>query len=115
MATHSEVQKLVFEITEFLKSSLAPDVTIGARLKFIYPGVGVVMVDGSKVPNVISNRDEDADCVVEIDPMVHLKLLHLEMDQGLAFRQGLMRISGDVAVAVRLGPLLARSKSSGAM
>ncbi|MFZ3034682.1 MAG: SCP2 sterol-binding domain-containing protein [Parvibaculum sp.] len=115
MATPSEALKLVSEITEFLKQSLPADAMLGARLKFVYPDVGVVMIDGSKAPNVVSNRDEEADCIVEIDPAVHLKMLHLEMDQGLAFRRGLMRISGDVAVAVRLGPLLARSKPSGAL
>lgn len=110
MVTHSEALMLVSEITEFLKQSLGPDVSIGARLKFIYRDVGVVMIDGNKTPNVISNKDDEADCTVEIDPATHLKLLHGELDHGQAFRQGFMKISGDVAVAIRLEPLLSRSR-----
>ncbi len=106
MFTQRDALKTVTEITTYLKQTLPADATIGARLKFVYPGVGVVMIDGRKMPNIVSNRDEVADCTVEIDPKVHFKLLNGEMDQGLAFRQGKMRISGDVAVAVRLGPAL---------
>lgn len=109
MSMQRDALKIVTEITTYLKQSLPADGTIGARLKFVYPGVGVVMIDGRKIPNVVSNRDEVADCTVEIDPNVHFKLLHGEMDQGLAFRQGKMRISGDVAIAVRLGPVLRAS------
>jgi putative sterol carrier protein len=106
MSTQRDAQKIVTEITTYLKQTLPADATIGARLKFVYPGAGVIMIDGRTIPNVVSNRDEAADCTVEIDPAVHFKLLHGEMDQGLAFRQGKMRISGDVAIAVRLGPAL---------
>jgi len=114
MVINSEALKLLSEITAFLKQSLGPDKSVGARLKFVYPNVGVVMIDGRKIPNLVSNKDEEADCVVEIDPVVHLKLLRREMDQGLAFRRGLLRISGDVAIAVQLGPLLSKSKNRGA-
>ena len=113
MTTHSEALKLVSEITEFLKQSLPAEPLLGARLRFVYPDCGVVFIDGRKAPNVVSNKDDEADCTVEIDPAVHLKMLHFEMDQGLAFRRGLMRISGDVAVAVRLGPLLVRAEKAG--
>lgn len=106
MSTQRDALKIVTEITTYLKQTLPADATIGARLKFVYPGAGVVMIDGRAIPNVVSNRDEAADCTVEIDPDVHFKLLHGEMDQGHAFRQGKMRISGDVAIAVRLGPAL---------
>lgn len=109
MFTQRDALKTVAEITSYLKQALSPDKTIGARLKFVYSGAGVVMIDGRTIPNVVSNRDEVADCTVEIDPNVHLKLLHGEMDQGLAFRQGKMRISGEVAVIVRLGPALRAS------
>lgn len=117
MTIPSGARKLVSEIAEFLRQSLPANTMLGARLKFVDPDVGVVMIDGSQTPNVVSNRDEEADCTVEIDPAIpiHLKMLHLEIDQGLAFRRGLMRISGDVAVAVRLGPLLVRSRASGAV
>ena len=113
MATSREAQAALADITGFLKVRLPADRALGARLKFVYPDTGYVFIDGRKLPNAVHNRDEAADCTVEIDPVLHLKLLHGELDQGLAFRQGHMRISGDVAIAVRLGPLLLTSNNVG--
>lgn len=96
----------VAEIASLLGNALARDVSLGAKLKFVYPNAGIVMIDGTKKPNEVHSRDEAADCTVLIDPLLHLKMLRMEVDQGLAFRQGKMRISGDVGVAVRLGPLV---------
>lgn len=109
MAAKSNLSKTVIEITDLLRRGMTADVSLGAKLKFVYPDAGVVMVDGSKMPNEVHNRDEAADCTVQIDPELHLRMLRLEADQGLAFRQGKMRISGDVAVAVRLGPLVLKT------
>lgn len=113
MTKTTEATKAVAEIASLLRGAMARDVSLGAKLKFVYPDAGVVMVDGSKVPNEVHSRDEKADCTVQIDPVLHLQMLRMEADQTLAFRQGKMRISGDVAVAVRLGPLLLKTINRG--
>jgi hypothetical protein len=113
MTKSTEAAKAAAEITSLLRTAMTRDVSLGARLKFVYPEAGVVMVDGSKTPNEVHNRDEEADCTVLIDPVLHLQMLRLEADQTQAFRQGKMRISGDVAVAVRLGPLVLRTINQG--
>lgn len=113
-ARKHDARKIVQDITAFLKEKLPADAPLGACLKFTYGDAGVVVIDGRKNPLSIHNRDEPADCSVEIEPAIHLRLLHREMDQAVAFRQGHMRISGDVAIAVRLGPLLASMPASGA-
>lgn len=113
MTTTVEAQKAAAEITDFLRNAMSAGASLGARLKFIYPGAGVVMVDGTKTPNEVHNRDEPADCTVQIDPVLHLQMLRMEADQTLAFRQGKMRISGDVSVAVRLGPLVLKTTNQG--
>lgn len=113
MTNTREAQAALTSITGFLTANLPTDRALGARLKFAYPATGVVFIDGRKLPHVVHNRDEAADCTVEIDPVLHLRLLNGEMDQGLAFRQGHMRIRGDAAIAVRLGPLLRGSRNAG--
>jgi putative sterol carrier protein len=114
MSASRDARKTVQEITAFLKERLPVDAPLGACLKFTYGDAGVVVIDGRKTPLTIHNRDEAADCSVEIEPEIHLRLLHRELDQAVAFRQGHMRISGDVAIAVRLGPLLFSVPVSGA-
>ncbi|MCE9649164.1 MAG: SCP2 sterol-binding domain-containing protein [Parvibaculum sp.] len=113
MTKTTEAAKAAAEITSLLRAAMTGDVSLGARLKFVYPEAGVVMVDGSKTPNEVHNRDDEADCTVLIDPVLHLQMLRMEADQAQAFRQGKMRISGDVAVAVRLGPLVLRTINQG--
>ena len=113
MPPTKDAQKTVTAITGFLQENLPVDRSLGARLKFDYEGGGIVFIDGRKLPPLVHNRDEAADCTVIIDADLHLKLLHREADQGQAFRQGHMRISGDVAVAVRLGPLFFASELYG--
>lgn len=113
MTITRDAQSALTDITAFLTANLPKDRALGARLKFVYPAAGIVFIDGRKLPHVVHNRDEAADCTVEIDPVLHLKLLHGEMDQGLAFRQGHMRIAGDVAIAVRLGPLMRVASPAG--
>jgi hypothetical protein len=105
--------KAVSEIADLLREILAGGVSLGAKLKFVYPGVGIIIVDGTKSPNEVHHRDEPADCTVRIDPTLHLKMLRLEMDDRVAFRQGKMLISGDVAIPVRLA-YLQRKKNAGA-
>lgn len=114
MTPTKDAQKTVAAITTFLQENLPADRALGACLKFDYDGHGIVFIDGRKAPAIVHNRDEAADCTVVIDAGLHLRLLHREADQGQAFRQGHMRISGDVAVAVRLGPLLYGSGVQGA-
>jgi len=113
MTPTKDAGKIITEITSFLREKLPADRALGARLKFDYEGDGIVFIDGRKAPATVHNRDEAADCTVVIAAGLHLRLLHREADQGQAFRQGHMRISGDVAVAVRLGPLLFASQLHG--
>ncbi|KAB7740708.1 sterol-binding protein [Parvibaculum sedimenti] len=99
------------EITLLLRRVLEGE-NLGAKLKFDYGAAGCVVVDGRKVPNEVHNRNEEADCTVQIDPLLHLRILHSEVDLTTAFRQGKMRVMGDVGVAVGLTPIVARKNQA---
>lgn len=105
MKTAPAVSEIAAEITSLLRHAMEGE-SLGAKLKFDYGNLGVVVIDGRKMPNEVHNRDEDADCTVKLDPHLHLRMLHMEIDQTTAFRQGKMRISGDVSIALRLGPIV---------
>lgn len=104
--------KITAEIADLIRAIL-DGVSLGAKLRFEYPGAGVIIVDGTKTPNIVHHRDEPADCTVRMDAALHLRMLRLEMDDTTAFRQGKMLISGDVAIPVRLA-YLQRKKIAGA-
>lgn len=106
-----DAQAAVAEITTLLRHVLEGE-NLGAKLKFDYGAAGCVVVDGRKVPNDVHNRNEEADCTVQIDPLLHLRILHSEVDLTTAFRQGKMRVMGDVGVAVGLTPIVARKNQA---
>ncbi|HMM14220.1 MAG TPA: SCP2 sterol-binding domain-containing protein [Parvibaculum sp.] len=107
VSTPSRAPEIVGEIAALLRSYLEGE-NLGAKLKFDYGEAGVVFIDGRRMPNKVHTRDEPADCTVKLDPFLHLRMLRQEVDQVTAFRQGKMRISGDVGIAVRLGPIVLR-------
>jgi|SRR5690606_5344659 putative sterol carrier protein len=105
------------EIEAILRKVFTSDLSLGAVLKFIHPGAGVVVIDGRKVPNEVHRRDVPADCTVHVDALLNLSILQGHVDQNTAFRHGKIRIVGDVSVVTRLRPLMMRqanAASSGA-
>lgn len=104
----SSLKQAEDEIAAIVKSALTGDVSLGAVLKFVHPGAGVVVIDGRKKPNEVHRRDVEADCTVHIDPLVNLSILQRHTDQNTVFRQGKIRIVGDVTVVVRLQPIMLR-------
>ncbi|PKQ00319.1 MAG: hypothetical protein CVT73_24845 [Alphaproteobacteria bacterium HGW-Alphaproteobacteria-12] len=100
------------EIEAILKAALTGDVSLGAVLKFVHPGAGVVVIDGRRQPNEVHRRDMPADCTVHIEPMLNLAIFQRHIDQNTAFRQGRIRIVGDVAVVARLRPIMLRQSNA---
>ncbi|MDO8838092.1 MAG: SCP2 sterol-binding domain-containing protein [Parvibaculum sp.] len=98
----------VDEIEALLRASLTGDVSLGATLKFVHPGADALVIDGRKTPNEVHRRDVPADCTVHIDPVLNLDILQGHVDQNVAFRQGRIRIVGDLSVVTRLRPIMAR-------
>lgn len=96
------------EIEAILKAALPADASLGAVLKFVHPGAGVVVVDGKNKPNEVHRRDVPADCTVHVDPLLNLAILQGQVNQNTAFRQGKIRIVGDVSAVTRLRPLMLR-------
>ncbi|WP_339831265.1 SCP2 sterol-binding domain-containing protein [uncultured Parvibaculum sp.] len=95
-------------IEALLRAALAGDVSLGATLKFVHPGADVLVIDGRKTPNEVHRRDIPADCTVHIDPLLNLDILQGHVDQNVAFRQGRIRIVGDLSAVTRLRPIVAR-------
>ncbi|MEX0839400.1 MAG: SCP2 sterol-binding domain-containing protein [Parvibaculum sp.] len=98
----------VDEIEALLRAALTGDVSLGATLKFVHPGADVLVIDGSKTPNEVHRRDVPADCTIHIDPVLNLNIFQRHTDQNVAFRQGRIRIVGDLSVITRLRPIMAR-------
>ena len=99
---------LVEAIADYLREELADGDGIGATLKFSYLEGGVVLIDGKVQPRTVSTDDLPADCTVTLSLDTHVAMLRFLLDRAVAFRQGQMTIAGDIAVALRLAPLVSK-------
>ena len=100
--------ELVELIADYLQMELAQAVPLGARLKFSYPDGSAVLIDGTKTPCKVLMEDGDADCVVALSMDTHLAMLRFQLDQNEAFRKGALKISGNISIALRLAPRVAK-------
>lgn len=100
------------QIEALLRAALTPDVSLGATLKFVHEGAGVLVIDGTKTPNEVHRRDEPADCTIYIDPVLNLAIFQQRADRNEAFRQGRIRIVGDVHVVGLLRPIMLRQSNA---
>jgi len=89
-------------ITEALRGKLSEDSGLNAVLKFDCGDDGVAVIDGKSVPNTVSNENRDADCTVAISLENLAALLKGELNPMNGFMMGKFKVSGDMAVAMKL-------------
>eukprot|EP00435_Cladocopium_sp_Y103_P078504 s1_g2243.t1 len=102
-------EQLLSALATYLEQEISDSAPIGAVLKFDYPDCGCLVIDGAGAANRVSLKDEDADCIVSLTVETHAQMLRFELDQTTAFREGRMRIHGDIAVALKLAPLVSNA------
>jgi len=95
------------EITERIKLAAGADAGLGASLRFDFKGAGVIRIDGGSV----TNEDMPADCTITVSKDNFEKLAKGELDPMKAFMTGKLKVNGDMSVAMKLQPLLARARA----
>ncbi len=90
------------EITEGMKDRIGEDCGLDATLKFDFGDDGLVHVDATTVPNVVSNDDNDAECTIKITKENFLGLVNGDLDPTTAFMMGKLKIEGNMGIAMKL-------------
>ncbi len=80
--------------------------TLEGSLKFDMGDDGIVFLNGTVTPCLVSNEDADADCVVEIGVDTLEDMMAGRIDSRTAFVQGKMCLIGDMHLAVKLASLM---------
>ena len=88
--------------TEALRAKVGDSSGLNATLKFDCGADGVVVIDGKSVPNTVSNQNTDTDCTVAITLENLAALLTGELEPATGFMMGKFKVSGDMAVAMKL-------------
>jgi putative sterol carrier protein len=89
-------------ITEAMRLKMGEDSGLGASLKFDCGADGIIVIDGSVVPNTISNEDRETDCTIGISIENLQAMLDGELNGVSAFMSGKIKVEGDMSVAMKL-------------
>ena len=81
---------------------MGEDSGLGASLKFDCGTDGIIVIDGSVVPNTISNEDRETDCTIGISVENLQAMLDGELNGVSAFMSGKIKVEGDMSVAMKL-------------
>ena len=88
--------------TETLRAKVGDASGLNATLKFDCGEHGVLVVDGRSVPNTVSNEPVETDCTIAITLDNLAALLTGELEPATGFMMGRFKVSGDMAVAMKL-------------
>lgn len=99
--------------TERVKAVVGTDSGLGKTVKFDLKGDGIVYVDATQVPNVVSQEDKDADCMVKISEANANKMLDGDLNLMAAYMTGKVKVNGDMELAMKVVQLIARRAKEG--
>lgn len=80
--------------------------TLDATIKFDFKDDGVLYLDATQSPAVLSHEDDHADCTIKVSPQNMEKIIQGKLDPMLAYTLGKLKIKGSTGTAMKLTSLL---------
>ncbi len=93
-------------VTSGIRERIGASSELNATLKFDFGPDGVVYVDGTATPNVVSNENKDADCTISMALEDFQSMAKGELDGTTAFMMGKLKVAGNMGIAMKLSSLL---------
>lgn len=93
-------------IEEKLKEKLQFAPEIGAKLKLNFGDEGVLFIDGTQTPPVITRDDDDADTTFECSTETFKQIVDGSLDPTMAFMTGKMKVHGSMGYALKVASML---------
>ena len=90
------------DVTDGVRKSVGEDCGLGSRVKFDLKDDGVIWVDATTVPNVVSNENNDADCTLVMSMTDFVDMNEGRLNSTTAFMTGKLNILGDMSIAMKL-------------
>ena len=74
---------------------------VGATFKFVFEE-GVIHVDGTGDPAIVTNEDKDATCALHMKMATYEKLKGGKLSPTMALMTGKVKVKGDMSIALKL-------------
>ena len=102
-----QVQQIIKQMGEAIGANSG----LGGVLKFDFGEPGSVLIDGKSTPNTVSDGEgKTADTTITVKLEDFEKMAKGELDGTSAFMQGKLRVAGDMGLAMKVGPVLAKAR-----
>ncbi|GAB4008752.1 SCP2 sterol-binding domain-containing protein [Spirosoma sp. KCTC 42546] len=93
------------ELTEQTRNKVTHADNINATVKLV-TDQGVVYIDATQSPAVVSNDDKPADCELQISLDNLVKLSTGDLNPMMAVMMGKLKIKGDMGIAMKMGQIM---------
>jgi putative sterol carrier protein len=93
-------------LTERIRQKVGNDSGLNATVKFVLSDTESIFVDASKVPNMVSNDNGPADCVVKVSADTIRQIMDGETNAMSAFMSGKIKVEGNMAIAMNINKIL---------
>lgn len=89
-----------------VKEKMALASTLDAKIKFDFGDDGIVFVDATQNPPVLSEEDADADTTLVTSLDTFKGILEGTQDPNIAFMMGKLKVQGSMGIAMKLNSIL---------
>ncbi|MGB0720620.1 MAG: SCP2 sterol-binding domain-containing protein [Bdellovibrionales bacterium] len=89
-----------------IKEKMALTAGLNAKVKFDFGDDGVVFVDATQSPPVISQEDAEADTTLVCSVETFKGILAGTQDPNIAFMMGKLKVKGSMGLAMKLNSIL---------
>ena len=96
-----EIEQIRAELAENIKK-IDP---LGKKLKFKLDD-DFILIDGTSDKNILTDRDEDANCTITMSKDTYLKLQRKQIKPMIATLTGKIKVKGDIGLAQKLKQLM---------
>ena len=93
-------------VTEKIKSKMALAAGLDAKVKFDFADDGVIFVDATQNPPIVSHDDEEADCTLKCSLDTFKALMEGTQDPTMAFMMGKLKVDGSMGLAMKLNSII---------
>lgn len=93
-------------VTAKIKQKMALAAGLNAKLKFDFGDDGIVFVDATQNPPVVTSEDAPADATFITSLDTFTKILEGTQDPSMAFMMGKLKVQGSMGLAMKLNGIL---------
>ncbi len=93
-------------ITSKISQKMALAAGLNAKVKFDFGDDGIIFVDATQTPPLVSGEDNEADVTLSCSVATFQGILEGTQDPNIAFMMGKLKVKGSMGLAMKLNGIL---------